>query len=154
MAAPKRTKDQRELDLYLIMGLLHRGLHALDISRHLNSLQNRPYKLTRQQIEYDIKQIKKQWREENANLYDEYVGKEYSAINHLEKTYWMLWEQSLKNPPIQVEKRTAYKIKAGERKKGDRHIQDVDKHTKNPIGDIAYLQGVERCIKHLSTPCK
>lgn len=133
MAAPKRTKKQREYDLEEISRLYLQGVSQLGIVDHI--AKHRPYTVTQAIISRDLKTVQDRWQASSIRSFDEARARELAKIDHLELTYWSQWEASM--DPI-VKRKTAKKI-GGELTEA---TQEVSLGTGNP----RFLQGVQWCI--------
>lgn len=131
MAAPKRTKAQREQDLTRLAALCLRGLTQAEMAARLN--------VCRQQVQYDLKELHRRWVA--AQLADTEARKalELAKIDHVERTYWRAWRRSRKARQARTRAKAtagagAAKLRASLRREG----RD---------GNPAFLAGVLRCIQ-------
>ncbi|NIN36653.1 MAG: hypothetical protein GTO60_16780 [Gammaproteobacteria bacterium] len=129
MAAPKRTKLQKEADLPIIAKLYLAGNLQSEIAAHISAI--RDYTLTQQQISKDIAFIRRQWVKETTMALDEAKALELIKIDKAEREYWEAWEASKK-----PRKRTS--------KRGS---DDVTMALEERTGDPRYLAGVMSCIQ-------
>jgi len=130
---PKRTKIQREYDLQEIANLYLKGWIQAAISKHI--ADNRPYRVSQQQISNDIKAIQKRWLESSLVDYDASKAEALAKIDNLEQTYWLQYEAS---------KQPMAKRKVS--KKVDGETVEVSQELASGAGDPRYLQGVQWCI--------
>lgn len=130
MAAPKRTKFERENDLQRITGMYLQHMTQAEIATEL--------KLSQPQIKYDLDEIKRRWREDTKIDLDAAKQKELARLEQLEHTYWQAWKRSLK--PL---KKVRIEKKFGEVDKTIRTREQL-------LGIPAYLEGVVRCIQERS----
>jgi len=126
MAAPKRTKFERENDLQRIAELYLKGWYQSAIAKEIGVAQP--------QIAYDLKEIRQRWRESSIRDFDEDRNQELERIDILEREYWSAWERSKEE-----------KTRTRQTKHGDISSASVEKETL--LGNPAYLSGVERCIE-------
>ena len=126
MAAPKRTRVQREKDLEQVASLYLRGVKQSEIATQL--------KLSQQQISYDLADLQKRWKEAALFNLDEARRRELLKLDELERAYWRAYERSCER-----EERTLT-----QRSGGAGQFALVERKTSS--GDPRYLQGVERCI--------
>lgn len=126
MAAPKRTKHQRELDLERISAMYLTGLSQDEIARRVGVSQG--------QVSYDLKEIHRRWREQTTLNIDEAKQRELERIDVLERTYWDAWRLS-------KEERTKTRTSS----KGQDKSASIEKESLT--GNPAYLAGVQWCIE-------
>jgi PBSX family phage terminase large subunit len=98
MAKKKRTEPQRLLDLPVIEALSIKGWLQKDIVDHLNEI--RPYKLTQQQVSYDIAQIRERWVEAATQEILESRGRVLATLRVQQEEAWRGWVRSTE--PIKV----------------------------------------------------
>ena len=126
MAAPKRTKFEREKDLLEISHLYLQGITQAEIGQSLD--------VTQQQICYDLKILRKRWLQSSVLNIDLAKAKELARIDHLEREYWVAWEKS-KNP-----------VKTKGQKKVDGQVIETTVQAETGTGDPRFLAGVQWCI--------
>lgn len=103
MAKPKRSKLQREEDLRDVARLYLQGKSHLEIAAFLKEkyqAKNLDYSITREQVTYDIEELRKEWKEARLLDVDARIAQELAKIDKLESTYWDAWERSLQ-PKLQ-----------------------------------------------------
>lgn len=128
-SGPTRTPIQREKDLQTIAGLYLRGALQSDIASQL--------KLSQQQISYDIKELKRRWKESALFDFDEAKGKELARVDNLEVTYWDAWTRSLDKATRTVQ--TSMKSE-------DESTISARSESTEQFGDPRFLSGVQWCI--------
>ncbi len=133
MAAPKRTKIQREYDLKTISQMYLKGHIQAKIADHINA--NRDYEVTRQTITRDIKTIQKRWLASSLVDFNEAKAESLAKIDNLEEIYWIQFLAS--EDPI-VKRKTAKKI--------DGQTTEATQEISLGAGDPRFLQGVQWCI--------
>ena len=98
--------------------------------------------------------IRAEWSDRTFRAIKKHKAEELAKLDHLEMTYWDAWEKSVEVEKVKVKREPAIV-----------HDQDGNAHILNPtktdgsdlpivertveqnaIGDIRFLQGVERCI--------
>ena len=126
MAAPKRTKFEREKDLLEISHLYLQGITQAEIGQRLD--------VSQPQICYDLKTLRKRWLQSSIMNIDLAKAKELARIDHLEREYWEAWEKS-KNP-----------VKTRGSKKVDGATVESTIQAETGTGDPRYLSGVQWCI--------
>lgn len=90
--APKRSRGQRAKDLVDIAKLYSRKKSHEEIKQWLNL--NRPYKVTRQQVTYDLADIREQWRDEHKSYLQSALYEELKKIDRIEAEAWDAWDRS------------------------------------------------------------
>lgn len=145
MAAPKRTKMQREHDLSVITSMYLRRHTQVEIAKEIGVAQS--------QVAYDLKEIQKRWR--NSSLVDiqEAKTRELARIDELEVLYQEGYRRSLQPSVRTHTTRQVYEDAA-----------PIDPTTGKPVvrptlpskadvirqeqgGDPSFLAGVQWCIE-------
>lgn len=126
MAAPKRTRFEREKDLERIAALYLRGRTQSEIAEEFG--------LTQQTIARDLATVQARWREAALFDVDEAKRRELLKLDELERRYWQAFEDSCR-----MERRTQ-----AQRVAGVGTLSLVEEKTSS--GDPRFLQGIERCI--------
>lgn len=145
----KRTFAQHEHDLAETARLYLRGKTQLEIADELcrqYADDGHDLTLTQQQIALDIKEIHTRWINSSLIDFNQAKGKELARCDELERAYWMAWEKS-NQPEISEElQRMADQIAFA----ADQVIpvERIKSKTtrKDTSGQVAFLQGIERCI--------
>lgn len=130
MAAPVRTKMQREADLERIATMRLEGLSVRMIAAEL--------RLAPATIFRDIGTVLDRWKAQSITAIEEYVAVELAKVEHLERTYWQAWNRSCGD-----RKRN----KVGRKDAPDGKTDTVEKVREGRDGNPAFLAGVERCIE-------
>ena len=130
MAAPKRSKFQREADLARISELYLRGKPQAEIAEEIGVSQG--------QVSKDLSIIRTRWRKQTTVNMDEAKNKELARIDVLEREYWEAWERSKGE---QVKGRQKQSDTGGKKKIEWATVEKVQL-----IGNPAFLAGVEKCI--------
>jgi hypothetical protein len=124
-----RSPDQIRKDRAEIANLYLKGLSQADIAGKLG--------LSRQQIGYDLKAVRKEWLRSSVMDFNQRKAEELAKIDRLEQTYWDAYEASKKERQISITEQTTgeggEKFKAGIRKE-------------EQTGDPRYLAGIQWCI--------
>ncbi len=97
MAAPKRTRTQREYDLKEIAELYLKGWYQYQILDYIT--ENRPYNVTRQTLHRDLKTIQSRWLDSSLIDFNEAKALALAKIDHLETVAWQDYANS-KDPAI------------------------------------------------------
>jgi hypothetical protein len=97
----------------------------------------RIYRVSRQTISNDIKEIQRRWLESSIRDFDEARAEELAKIDHLEATAWDEYYRSRK-----AQKKTLQKSMSGDREINEARVEEIER-----IGDVRYLQLVDRCIE-------
>ena len=92
MAAPTRTKRQREFDLYHIAEMYCKQLPQLEMVEELKKTTGS--EITQAVISRDIKEIKKRWAESEISNIDERIVQELTKIDLVEREAYLAWEKS------------------------------------------------------------
>lgn len=148
MAAPKRTRGQRENDRSFIARLYLQGKTQQVITDAINdryAKQEIGIHLSRQSILNDIKWIRKQWLDSALVDFNEVKAVELAKIDDLEREYREAWERSQRD----AETRIAEKTSAGQadaKKKGTTSTKAVSKKV-GQVGNPKFLEGVQWCIE-------
>ena len=126
LAAPKRTKFEREKDLLAISRMYLQGITQAEIGQRLG--------VSQPQISYDLKVLRNRWLKSSIINIDEVKARELARIDHLEREYWEAWDKS--KSPI--------KTKASKKVGGETIESTIQGET--GTGDPRYLSGVQWCI--------
>lgn len=130
MAAPKRTKIQREKDLLRTAELYLKGWPQYEIAREL--------KVSQPQIAYDIKDLISRWKEKAVMNIDERKAEELAKIDRLEAEYWKGWEDSRRPTKVSTAQATTAGANPG---------KTVTNKEITSAGDPRFLAGVADCIE-------
>ena len=129
MAAPKRTKTEREHDLERVSRLYLDGKSQLEIAALLG--------VSRQQIGYDLKILHARWLESSMVNFQTVRAKELAKIDNLERIYLEAWARSCEDKQVtSTEKRSGSDT--------DRNKAAIRKEQRD--GDPRFLWGVQWCI--------
>jgi len=90
--------------------------------------------VTQQTISHDLKRIHEAWMASAVGRYDEMMARELARIDHLERAYWLAWEDS---------KGTIQKTRTEKGPSGDRAMVAREESS----GDPRFLAGVQWCIE-------
>ena len=135
----KRTRDQREKDLQYIRVAFHRRKSETEIADELSAI--RPYKLCRQQINYDKKEIERRAAErisKYANIAKDCMLDEISMV---EAELWAGFEKSKKPAKLAREIRDIHSD--GKDSGSKRIVQQVEERD----GDVAWLREIRELYK-------
>lgn len=130
MAAPKRTKIQREKDLLRTAELYLKGWPQYAIAKEL--------KVSQPQIAYDIKDLIGRWKEKAVMNIDERKAEELAKIDRLEAEYWQGWEDSRRPTKVSTAQATTAGANPG---------KTVTSKEITSAGDPRFLTGVAQCIE-------
>ena len=131
MAAPKRSKIQRERDRLTIADLHLKGWNQQKIADFLE--------LNKSNICRELKKIRAAWQAETIEQHGLYVQKELKRLSMLEAEYWSAWERS------QQSKESSLKERLGLDGDGESRVK-IAKRTEQRVGDPAFLTGVQKVI--------
>jgi hypothetical protein len=129
MAANKRTKAQRELDLEKLSELVLEGKSQGEMAQRLGVSQS--------QVSQDLKKLDERWQKALHNA-DMHKARELARLYRLERKYNEAWERSLADKEIKTAERTT--VGQSDRTKV------VSRHEQRD-GNSAFLDGIERCIQ-------
>ena len=90
---PKRSLGERELDLVEIARLYMEGLSQSQIAAEVS--KTRPYTLSRQQVGYDLAEIKETWKQRRDQSMEAWKDEEMARLDDLEQKYRRAWDRSL-----------------------------------------------------------
>lgn len=138
MALNKRTQAQRAADLVQIENLHLRGKTQIEIAEIISS--QRPYTLSRQQVDYDLRSLTKMWLAEATAERDSAMAKELATIRALQAECWAAWEQS------KSERTKARQETGGKGKDGKATVTKASMEKEQRDGNPAFLQAVLSCI--------
>ena len=128
MPKKTRTPAQRESHLPIIAEAYLRGNLQSEIAKNLG--------LSRQQIGYDLADIRKRWLASALRDFDEAKAQELAKLDNLERTYWQGWDDSRKD-----RKRTTE-----EKHEDPAWNKEKTELTTSP-GDPRFLDGVRKCVE-------
>ncbi len=140
MAAPKRTKVQRERDLMEVAHLYCAGRRQTEIAAKLG--------VSQQQVSYDVQRLLREWRAGHRADIDRYVGETLERINRLEAEYWDAWRRSREPGRRTVEERRRSLPRAASA--APNQVSRVAVEEGGERGDPVFLAGVQRCISERS----
>jgi hypothetical protein len=135
--ANKRTTFEREYDRQRIAAMYLRRLTQTEIAAALNEGRPPEQHITQQQVSYDLKVIREEWKLNNEEALDQRRAEELARIEALEQEYWRAWERSLQ------ERRTTLTEKSAAATARTK----TQVRTEQQAGNPAYLAGIERCIE-------
>lgn len=144
MAAPKRSKKQREYDLERTAEYYLQGWTQRRIADKLG--------VSQAQVSLDLKKMQKRWQESALVNFDEARAKELARIDELERTYWAEWHRSREARTISRTRRSARDLPGKGKEEGEDEGQTIRSAESSEIieerlGDPRYLQGVQWCIQ-------
>lgn len=148
MPSHKRSKIQRERDLVEIARRYLRGESQRKIALALG--------VTRQQIQYDLREIRARWREQAVVDFEQAIIEQLARIDQLEREYWEQYELSKAGKAkkiITVSGKRPKQLKqpkqeddSSDNQKGIERVTQTSITEETP-GDPRYLQGVQWCIQ-------
>jgi hypothetical protein len=136
MAAPKRSKLQRERDLQETARLYLRGWTQLEIGQKLG--------VDRSQISKDLKVIVQRWRDNASTDIAEIKLREVTKINALETDAWAAWDRSCQNAETTVT--TLSKARSKTKGAAAPDAQKIERTTKTQPGDPRFMERIAWCI--------
>jgi len=137
MAAPKRTKTERERDYLKETELYLKGKYQVEIAEEIG--------ITQQQVGYDLRIIQKRWIKETILNLDQHRIKELGKIDQLEREAWDAWEKSKDESNVKI----TYAKGLTQDKEGKLTSSSLDKTNKveDGNGNPKYLEIVLKCIE-------
>ncbi len=84
----KRTAAQRAADLMFIEGHVLRGRTQLQIVELIAVV--RPYRISRQQVAYDVDELKRRWIESSTSAFADARAKALRTLDELDRVAWEL----------------------------------------------------------------
>jgi len=129
---PKRTRHQLLADRRIIAEKLAEGETIRQIAPLFPLV-------TYQQVQFDIRAIRKMWLQEISGDYDGMVANHVAEIRHLKGTYWRAWYASLQE---KTQTSTSQDV-LGEAPTKRRATLRREVSTGNP----AFLSGVQWCLE-------
>ena len=132
MAAPKRSRSERQRDLATIARLyIREGLKQHEIADRLG--------VSQQQISYDLLSLRKMWLKSALVDFNHARAEQLAKIDELERTYWEAWLSSCEGG--------GYTVAVAEQGK-DKELEIAKTITRENTGtgNPAFLAGVERCV--------
>ena len=131
MAKPKRTDKQRQSDLPRISELYLKGFTQEKIAAEFN--------ITRQQIAYDLKDIKDQWKDSTLIDFNEAQNRELDRIDLLESEAWKGWNRSIGTVVKTTEKSGDSSMKGS--------YAETSTVAEEQAGDSRFLEIINKCIQ-------
>ena len=136
MAAPKRSKIQRERDRVTISELYLKGWSQAKIGEYLE--------LNQSQISRELSKIKAAWKAEATRDYDLHVDEQLRRLAMVESEYWEGWERS------QTAKEQSLQEKLTEAATSRDSKAKIQRRTETRIGDPRFLEGLIKTIQERS----
>jgi len=136
MAAPKRTRFQRETDLLKLSELYLKGQTQAEIAALLG--------VSQPQISNDLATLRGRWQKAATTNIDKLKARELAKVDRLEREYWDAWQRSL-----EADKTIKTRGKVQQSDDGTRFIreQPAEQTAHTDAGDPRYLEGVRWCIE-------
>jgi hypothetical protein len=137
MAAPKRTKAQREADLAETARMYCSGYRQADIATVLD--------VSQAQISLDLKAIFADWRKQRDGEITQWTNEELAKINALELEYWEAWRRSCadRKRVVKEQRKGPPATKGGTATQTSRAAVTEE----SMLGNPAFLGGVQWCIE-------
>ena len=136
MAAPKRSKIQRERDRVTISELYLKGWSQAKIGEYLE--------LNQSQISRELSKIKAAWKAEATRDYDLHVDEQLRRLAMVESEYWEGWERS------QTAKEQSLQEKLTEAATSRDSKAKIQRRTETRVGDPRFLEGIVKCNQERS----
>jgi hypothetical protein len=141
-----RTDEERERDLVIIARMYVRGKSQQEMRLSLNSMYpDRP--LSSKVINTDLQSIRQAWLNSTLVDFNAAKSKELARLDEVERESWEAWERS-KDKHVRIE----YEVTDDQVPFSMDKIADIQRKKKHKIieatvGDIRYLEMIERAIK-------
>ena len=138
MAAPKRTRGQRERDLILVSEMYLRGETQANIAVAV-SANYEGFNLSQQQMGYDIKKLHGRWIQTQLINIDAAKARELARVDKIEREAWDAWERSKEDAETVTTKG-----------KGTKDVPAQMEKTvqlKGQVGDGTFLRIVQWCVE-------
>ncbi len=136
MAAPKRSKIQRERDRATISQLYLRGWSQAKIGECLE--------LNQSQISRELSKVKAAWKAEAVRDYDLHVDEQLRRLGMIESESWQAWERSQAPKEQSLSEKMAEVVSGGDSK------TKVQRRTETRNGDPKFLETLIRCLQERS----
>lgn len=141
---PARTETELRRDYETISGLYLKGWTHQRIAEYISKDPDRPYALVRQTISTDMRKIRAMWAENATADIQELINKQLAALDNLEAELWEAYERSKGNAESST-------VVTREKSAGDKDAaaaveRTATINTKGQVGDVAYLNAIERVI--------
>jgi len=140
-----RTIAERERDLVDIAEMYLKGMSQGQIAVELSKM--RPYEIKRTMIWKDIQRIFAQWEKAYVESAHKLKMRELARLDHLEAEYWNGWERSQKDSLEVRRDRIEDKTPGSPDGKTAYERTKTTTRKEQKVGDVRFLEGVERCIK-------
>lgn len=143
MAAPKRTKDQRQKDLVTIAKMYLQGYSQWAIAKELGLSQNVIWR--------DLQEIRKCWKEKYTSTYEQLREEQLAKTALVEYEAWEAWHKSKT-----IKKKTVRKLQVlqpqeevvpGVVTQPELGQTEEIITEEEPVGDPRFLEMVNRCIE-------
>lgn len=138
MAAPARTKDERERDLDEVARLYLQGMTQAAIAAQLSKDSSRSYTVTQRTISRDMEVVRKRWLDSSLRNFDAAKAQELAKIDNLEREAWESWHRSIGTRRV-----TSTGRETGGR---DGNKDKAQVRTEDMLGDPRYLAQIQSCI--------
>jgi hypothetical protein len=144
--ASRRTAEEIERDRTLLARMYVRGKSQHEMRLSLNSMYpDRP--LSGSTINQDLQAIRNAWLNSTLVDFNEAKSKELARLDELEREAWLAWERS-KDKHIRIEYEVAdNQVAFSVDKIANVHGEKKHKVIEATVGDIKYLEMVERSVK-------
>jgi len=142
----RRTDEERERDRVLIARMYVRGKSQHEMTSAIR--QNYPDRnITPKMIHLDLQEIRRAWLQSTLIDFNAAKAKELARLDEAEREAWDAWERS-KSKHVRIEYETSdYQVPFSADKIADVSSNKKRKIIEATVGDIKYLEMVERMIK-------
>ncbi len=131
MAAPKRSKIQRERDRVTIAELYLKGWTQAKIAEYLE--------LSQPGIWREIKKIKQLWMQETVHNYDLFMVEQLQRLAMIESELWQGWQHSQEPKEQSIHEKLIGSTDSDRLK--------AQRRTESRVGDVRFLDKLLECIE-------
>lgn len=111
MSAPKRKRIQREKHREMMTDFVLKGWTQQKIAEYLE--------ISQAQVSYDLKQIRKEWRERSYENVGEHKAIAMAKLDLIEKEAWEAWDKSKEDEEIETAEKIIAEIERSAREDGE-----------------------------------
>lgn len=142
----KRTDEERERDRVIVARLYVRGKSQHEIASVLNAMYpQRPISISA--VRLDLEAVRKAWLQSTIIDFNDAKSKELARLDEAEREAWEAWERS-KERHVRIEYETSDdQVPFSVKSIANVRRQKRHKIIEATVGDIKYLELVERMIK-------
>lgn len=136
---PKLTKAEREERLDSIAGLLLTGFNQSEIAEELG--------ISKQQVSYDVKKLKKRWKESQVQRVNEVLNRQLQELHMLKRNAYKSYRTSKGETTVRKVSQRSIPVNGNGSENGVQTLLSQDVTTRKEPGDARFLSVVLNCIK-------